>query len=76
MVGIADAHDWFHTAMSHTDFAALPVERRHIGSVQHLPLHHGDPFDRLLISQAIIERRTFVSRDSNVPSYPVAVLWD
>jgi PIN domain nuclease of toxin-antitoxin system len=40
-----------------------------------LPLHHRDPFDRLLIAQAISDDLTLVSRDGHFAAYPVRVRW-
>ena len=70
-----DVHAWFVEAMSNTDFTALAITARHIGAVQRLPLHHRDPFDRMLIAQATAEGRTLVSRDSAFGDYDVAVVW-
>lgn len=54
---------------------ALSIERRHLYRVSELPAHHRDPFDRLLIAQAIEERLILATPDANFRSYPVAVLW-
>jgi hypothetical protein len=43
--------------------------------VRDLPLHHRDPFDRLLIAQCRMEQLTLVSRDSRMSSSEVEVLW-
>ena len=53
----------------------LPVELSHALYLENLPLHHKDPFDRLLISQAIVENMTLVSADSEFANYPVNLLW-
>ncbi|MBI4871651.1 MAG: type II toxin-antitoxin system VapC family toxin [Candidatus Riflebacteria bacterium] len=53
----------------------LAVERRHLYRVSELPVHHRDPFDRLLIAQAIEGRLTLATPDRVLSSYPVAVLW-
>ena len=53
----------------------LPVEQTHIYNLANLPKIHGDPFDRLLISQAIVEDLTIVTADRHFSSYPVKVLW-
>lgn len=47
------------------NFQILPVKLSHALYLENLPLHHKDPFDRLLISQAIIENMTLVSADAN-----------
>ena len=51
-----------------------PVVEDMMSSV-HLPDHHSDPFDRLLISQAIREKSVLVSRDSIFSDYDVTLLW-
>jgi PIN domain nuclease of toxin-antitoxin system len=53
----------------------LPITLEHAAGVEHLPHHHGDPFDRLLIAQATIENATLVSGDSTLRAYDVPVLW-
>ena len=53
----------------------LPVTLRHAGRVANLPDHHRDPFDRMLIAQALSDDLTIVSRDRVVAAYPVAVHW-
>lgn len=53
----------------------LPIELRHTFEVARLPLHHRDPFDRLLIVQAITDGFPIVSADSAFDSYPVQRLW-
>ena len=53
----------------------LPIELRHTLKVASLPLHHRDPFDRLLIAQALAEGLPIVSADPAFDSYPVQRLW-
>jgi len=53
----------------------LPITLNHIYRVSSLPLHHGDPFDRLLIAQAIEEGTPILSRDSQFAKYSVTVIW-
>jgi len=54
---------------------ALPVTLDHAAAVGRLPDHHRDPFDRLLIAQAITEGATLVSRDPAFTDYDVPVVW-
>lgn len=56
-------------------FAWLPVSADHAWEVRGLPLHHRDPFDRVLIAQARVERVPLVSRDPRFGSYGVDVCW-
>jgi PIN domain nuclease of toxin-antitoxin system len=55
----------------------LPVLLTHVLGLEDLPRHHGDPFDRMLISQARAEAMQLVSADEAVRAYPplVDVLW-
>jgi PIN domain nuclease of toxin-antitoxin system len=53
----------------------LPVSLAHAAAVEQLPWHHRDPFDRLLVAQATIERATLVSGDAALQEYGVAVVW-
>jgi len=53
----------------------LPVELVHVLALDDLPLHHRDPFDRLLIAQARVERAILVTRDAAFGRYAVETLW-
>jgi PIN domain nuclease of toxin-antitoxin system len=53
----------------------LPITLVHATTVETLPLHHKDPFDRLLIAQAIIEAIPLVSRDEQFDAYSLHRLW-
>lgn len=53
----------------------LPVELRHALYLENLPPHHKDPFDRLLISQAIVENLIIISADRNFAKYQASLLW-
>ena len=56
-------------------FEALPIDLEHGRLAGELPLHHRDPFDRMLVAQAIAERLTIVSGDPRLAAYGVPVLW-
>ncbi len=53
----------------------LPVRIEHALAVERLPPHHGDPFDRLLVAQALTEGATLVTGDPALRAYGVPVLW-
>ncbi len=57
------------------DLEILAVGLQHLVSYSSLPLHHRDPFDRLIIAQAEIEGLPVLTRDTNFASYPVTVVW-
>ena len=54
---------------------SLPVVERHIWELGALPMHHKDPFDRLLIAQANVEGAVLISGDPILAKYPVKLLW-
>lgn len=53
----------------------LAVEHPHAWRVYDLPPHHKDPFDRLLIAQALVEDLTIVSADLQFRNYAVKLMW-
>lgn len=56
-------------------FNVLPVHLRHALGVHRLPDHHRDPFDRMLVAQAIAEGMSLVSGDPQMSRYRADVLW-
>jgi PIN domain nuclease of toxin-antitoxin system len=56
-------------------FHLLNIELRHAAKVELLPFHHRDPFDRLLIGQAITDKLTLVTADNMFAHYDVKVMW-
>jgi PIN domain nuclease of toxin-antitoxin system len=55
-------------------FQELPVESRHAVQIAKLPLLHGDPFDRMLIAQAMVEQLHLVTADSQLSQYSDRVI--
>lgn len=55
-------------------FDTLPITLQHALRVGRLPDHHEDPFDRMLVAQALVEGLTLVTRDANIPKYAVQVI--
>jgi PIN domain nuclease of toxin-antitoxin system len=53
----------------------LPLDLHHAAAVEQLPWHHRDPFDRLLVAQATVERAALVSRDAALAAYGITVVW-
>jgi PIN domain nuclease of toxin-antitoxin system len=56
-------------------FQALPIRLEHALRVHRLPDYHRDPFDRLLIAQALEGGLTLVTADAQMARYPVRTLW-
>jgi PIN domain nuclease of toxin-antitoxin system len=55
-------------------FQLLPVLLRHTKAIGSMPNHHGDPFDRMLVAQAIVDGLTLVTSDRALRRYPLATL--
>ncbi|MCG8336741.1 MAG: type II toxin-antitoxin system VapC family toxin [Proteobacteria bacterium] len=55
-------------------FEFLPITFEHVYAVGNLPMHHRDPFDRMLISQAKHQKLTIITRDNIIKKYDVKVL--
>lgn len=61
--------DALTTAIADSGFRELPVRARHAAAVASLPMHHRDPFDRLLIAQAMTEPLRLVTTDAALKRY-------
>jgi PIN domain nuclease of toxin-antitoxin system len=53
----------------------LPIELSHLYDLARLKDHHRDPFDRLLIAQAVVEKLPIISNDALFTNYPIRVVW-
>lgn len=56
-------------------FLIIPISVEHAANIISLPLHHRDPFDRMLIAQALAESMPVVSKDSQFDAYGVQGIW-
>ena len=61
--------------MSMNCFSWLRMTIKHFLAVSQMPLHHRDPFDRMLIAQSLSENIPIVSADTAFDAYPVQRLW-
>ena len=64
-----------HVTLAADDFTELPLTLRHAAELGSLPPHHLDPFDRVLVAQAIVEGATLVSHDRAFAPYGVPTIW-
>jgi PIN domain nuclease of toxin-antitoxin system len=62
-------------ALTTYGFVWLPVTAAHAGAAGRLTRHHGDPFDRILVAQALAEGASLVSADARMPAYGAEVIW-
>jgi PIN domain nuclease of toxin-antitoxin system len=61
--------------IARNNFELLPISLIHATSVESLPPHHKDPFDRLLVAQAAAENLPIVSIDNRLDPYGIVRLW-
>ncbi len=65
----------FAAMVEDSDFRPLPITIAHAERTAMLPPHHTDPFDRMLIAQALSEGATLVTHDRQCEPYEVPILW-
>jgi PIN domain nuclease of toxin-antitoxin system len=67
--------DFVQHAIHDNKFVIVPILPAHTAIVAGLPFYHRDPFDRLLVAQAMVEGAPIVTCDPHLVPYPVARLW-
>jgi len=65
-----EALDWFRRS----GYRLLPIEPEHAAEVERLPTHHHDPFDRILIAQALTEPMRLLTHDADVAAYSDTII--
>ena len=66
---------FIHEHMVRNNFELLQITDEHLAMLVALPFHHKDPFDRLLIAQALYEQIPLVSVDPQLDAYSVTRIW-
>ncbi len=66
---------YISAALARTGFELFPISLQHATGVESLPMHHHDPFDRMLVAQAMIESIAIVSADSALDAYGIRRHW-
>lgn len=72
---VVDPLAWWDKYVVKADLVVLGIRQTHVLQVGRLPEFHRDPFDRILIAQAIVENIPLLSKDRQLSSYGVKVLW-
>lgn len=67
--------DFMDEAIDKNGFGYLHILPKHTAIVASLPFHHKDPFDRLLVAQALVESISIVSNDSALDAYGITRHW-
>src|SRR5207244_2004659 len=66
---------FFTHALARTGIRDLPIDIKHVAALTNLPFHHRDPFDRLIVAQAMMEQMPIVSVDPLLDPYSIRRLW-
>ena len=64
----------FRKVLDEQPFEMLPITAEHAHAVGDLPAHHRDPFDRMLIAQATVERLSIVTRNTIIKEYKIPII--
>ncbi len=70
--------NWEQTIKDELSFNSvqlLPISTKHCIQVSKLPFYHRDPFDRLIIAQAVVEEFYVMSIDEHFEHYPISLIW-
>jgi PIN domain nuclease of toxin-antitoxin system len=74
-IGKLRVRESFAEAVAENRFGVVPITLEHVSLVAGMPLHHRDPFDRMLAAQALHEGLTLVTHDRMFEPYALPVLW-
>lgn len=72
---VADPLSWWQKYVVGSGIRVLAIQTRHIVEMANLPDFHKDPFDRLLVAQALAEGLSLASKDSILGQYGVSIVW-
>ena len=75
LLTIADLGTWWRRATELLAARVLPIRASHVTALAALPMLHKDPFDRILVAQAIAEGLDFVTKDEPISEYSVRTIW-
>ena len=73
---VLEPQAWWSRYITRPAVEVLPVRVAHVDQLNALPEFHKDPFDRMLVAQALAENYTLVSRDAVLARYGPLVVWD
>ena len=65
----------FSEGVEDSGFIELPIRFEHAAAVELLPDHHTDPFDRMLLAQAVVEKLVVVTHDHAMEPYGSPIIW-
>jgi len=71
----APVGDYLAQKLKMNGVSVLPLTFDHVRRLEEIPLHHRDPFDRILIAQSLEEKLPLVSADPHFEKYPIQLIW-
>ena len=66
---------WMNKAIADLSLFILPITVEYTDVQAGLPRHHGDPFDRLIVAQALVEKMPIISSDGQLDAYGITRIW-
>ena len=73
-IGKLDLPEDFFDSIPEAGYEVMPIRISHLNVYRTLPMHHRDPFDRMLVAQARAEALTLISRDPEIAKYDIEIL--
>jgi len=73
---VADPLPWWQKYVVRARIPALSIRTTHLRALAGLPAFHKDPFDRILVAQALAEGLTLATKDSALARYGAPIIWD
>ncbi|MFN0104432.1 MAG: type II toxin-antitoxin system VapC family toxin [Bryobacteraceae bacterium] len=72
---LAEPLPWWDKFVIRAGIQVIGIRQTHVMALGHLPDHHRDPFDRILVAQAMVEKAALVSKDGGLAVYGITVVW-
>jgi PIN domain nuclease of toxin-antitoxin system len=72
---LADPIRWWEQYVAGSGVAAIPIRDSHVMVLGSLSKIHGDPFDRILVAQAVVEKLPLVTKDKQLAEYGIPIIW-
>ena len=72
---VSDPATWWDRYVARSSIEILGIRQSHIMMLDRLPNIHKDPFDRILVAQALVEKATLVTKDGGLAAYKVPIIW-
>ena len=72
---VGDPAPWWDEYVMEAGLQIMGIQNRHVLALDQLPDHHSDPFDRILVAQALSEGCSLVTQDRALKQYGVEIVW-